>query len=263
MEEQDKIKMSWHKWFVSEAKLFKEVLTNEQMGKLFFAVMETLETGEELEVSEDIKITYKMYLSKIISARKAYENTCKKRAESGQKGGLAKAKNQRKRKEQQSNDDAEQNKTSPFTFPTKTEFKSMAKSLMKDQDQYCLSLEYDDFELTQLYENIKQTEKWFKFPVVSKTMLKTICYAFLADIFNRRTENIYVTYYQNYLQALYEWETERQKLAENDPNYDIDTEYLFDGFDCDIFSFDDILECTDYPENCKDAKTAVRNYFEN
>ena len=260
--EQKGIQMSWHKWFVSDAESFKE-LTNEQMGKMFFAVMETVKTGEKVEVSDDIKLVYAIYIQKVFAAQVAYKNKCNKNAKSGQKGGLAKAENQRKRKEEQQNSEEEQAETTDekntFKFPSKTEFKNMAKHLVKTQESkfYYLPLTFDNYEITELYEEISERQEWKNLKIVSKTMLKNICYVFLADLEEGSNK------YCRFLSAFYAYESRyKELLAKLNPDF---VENYFDS-DFSSFGIDDIdcvLESILKKDNTfsKDLNITLEKYF--
>ena len=260
MSEQKGIQMSWHKWFVSDAESFKE-LNNEQMGKMFFAVMETVKTGEKVEVSEDIKLVYAIYIQKVFAAQVAYKNKCNKNAKSGQKGGLAKAENQRKRKEEQQNSEEKQaettDKNNTFKFPSKTEFKNMAKHLVKTQEMYCLPLTFDDYEITELYEEISERQEWKSLKIASKTMLKNICYVFLADLEENSNK------YCFFLRALYGYETRyKELLAKLDPET-VEAYFDNDFSNFDIETIDDILACIIEKDNTLSKKIdiAFEKYF--
>lgn len=137
-EKKERGKLFWHKWTVEDAKIFREVLTNEQMGELFFAIMETVDTGNLTTVSKEIEMAYKMYCSKVEGARTAYRNKCDKLAENASLGGKAKAKNR---------EGAE--KDTGFKPPTKTDFRNMAKHICRVYE-----LNYDNYEIDNLYERL-------------------------------------------------------------------------------------------------------------
>ena len=92
MDEQNKT-LSWFKWQIRDIKSYREVFTNEQMGELFFAVMETAESGEKVNVSAAIRLAYLQMCNDIEVARAAYIKKCEQNAKNGAKGGRAKAEN--------------------------------------------------------------------------------------------------------------------------------------------------------------------------
>lgn len=118
-EEKSKYNLSWYKWPVDQVKGFKESLNNEQMGELFFAVMETVETGNKVEVSAELKVVYSMCCVDVERTRTAYKNKCENLAKNGSKGGKAKAN--------------AKNETS-FQPPTKAEFKEMMKHISHEKN---------------------------------------------------------------------------------------------------------------------------------
>ncbi len=130
MSEENKATMPWFKWHVKDVINYREVFTTEQIGELFLAAMKTVETGERIEVSSEIKFAYLQLCTDISEARTAYLKKCETNAKNGAKGGKTKAENAK-------------TKENGFKPPTKTEFKTMAKSLANSECICCDSYDFD------------------------------------------------------------------------------------------------------------------------
>lgn len=89
----EKGKLSWFKWFVSDAEVCSNTLSDEQMGRLFYAVMRYVDTGEKEDMPNAMQFPYSMFCGKVDSSRIAYKDKCEKLAENGSKGGKKKAEN--------------------------------------------------------------------------------------------------------------------------------------------------------------------------
>ena len=126
---------------VDDAEVLKENLTTEQIGELFVAVMDYLQTGTVVEVSQAVKYPYADYRKKVDRACSSYDEIVAKRAESGRKGGTAKA---AKAKEPQI--------THKFEPPTLTQFKNAAKKLSDNGH----SFDYDDYDVETFYDELKE-----------------------------------------------------------------------------------------------------------
>lgn len=150
-EEKSKYNLSWYKWPVDQVKGFKESLNNEQMGELFFAVMETVETGNKVEVSAELKVVYSMFCVDVERTRTAYKNKCENLAKNGSKGGKAKAKNKTNAK----------NETS-FKPPSKAEFKEMMKRISHETKST-----YDDNLAEKSYNQLRDNGWKLKTEVIS------------------------------------------------------------------------------------------------
>lgn len=92
----EKGKLSWFKWFVSDAEVCSNTLSDEQMGQLFYAVMRYVDIGEKEDVPKALQFPYSMFCGKVDSSRIAYKDKCEKLAENGSKGGKKKAENAKK-----------------------------------------------------------------------------------------------------------------------------------------------------------------------
>lgn len=92
--------LHYFQWEVSDAKalqkmLHAEKITLAQIGELFLAVMDYVDKVE-VEVSPELLFIYTTFTTRIDSKREARVKIGASRAENGQKGGLAKAKNAKK-----------------------------------------------------------------------------------------------------------------------------------------------------------------------
>lgn len=138
-------KLSYFKWMIDDAEVLKENLTTEQIGELFIAVMDYLQTGTITEVSKDVRYPFADYRKKVDRAVANYDETCAKRAESGKKGGISKAKNAAKAS------DLIPAQTTKFTPPTFKQFKTAAEHFVKNEeidhiDEYALEKLYSDLD---------------------------------------------------------------------------------------------------------------------
>lgn len=119
---------AYHKWFMDAEKIYRQLFTAEQMGRLHFAVMKYVETGEREEVDSDIRFAYMDQCMKSDVAHAAYKEISAMRAENGSYGGKAKARN----KQRNAADPGEkQTKEKPYSM-TKTDFMDVFKKLKHD-----------------------------------------------------------------------------------------------------------------------------------
>jgi len=67
-------------------------LSDEEAGQLFKAIKAHHE-GEEITLSPLVRVAFSSFKNQFVRDEKKYQETCKRRAEAGSKGGLAKASN--------------------------------------------------------------------------------------------------------------------------------------------------------------------------
>lgn len=144
-------KLVYFKWMVEDAKVLKENLSTEQIGELFVAVMDYLQTGTVKEVSKDIRFPYADYRNKVDRACASYEETCAKRAESGKKGGTAKAKNTAKAT---GSAPAQEKKFKP---PTLSQFKNAVKKLVDTNELPC-DEKIPDYKIEDFYDQLSEKD---------------------------------------------------------------------------------------------------------
>lgn len=142
-------KLVYFKWMVEDAKVLKENLTTEQIGELFVAVMDYLQTGTVVEVSKEIRFPYADYRNKVDRACASYDETCSKRAESGKKGGKAKAKNAA-RAAGEAPDQAKK-----FKPPTLSQFKNAVKKLV-DTDELPCDERIPEYSIEEFYDYLAE-----------------------------------------------------------------------------------------------------------
>lgn len=107
------------------------------------AVMDYLQTGTVVEVSQAVKYPYADYRKKVDRACTSYDEIVAKRAESGRKGGTAKA---AKTKEAQA--------TSKFKPPTLSQFKNAVKALSDSEE---IDSDYFDIhDVESFYDELKE-----------------------------------------------------------------------------------------------------------
>ena len=126
---------------VDDAEVLKENLTTEQIGELFVAVMDYLQTGTVVEVSQAVKYPYADYRKKVDRACTSYDEIVAKRAESGRKGGTAKA---AKVKEAQA--------TPKFKPPTLSQFKNAIYRFIENGEFDNV----DDYDIETFYDELKE-----------------------------------------------------------------------------------------------------------
>lgn len=134
---------------VEDAKVLKENLTTEQIGELFVAVMDYLRTGTVEEVSKEIRFPYADYRNKVDRACASYDATCSKRAESGKKGGKAKAKNAAKAA------GPTPDQAKKFKPPTLSQFKNAVKKLIESGDMLC-DEKIPDYKIEDFYDHLSE-----------------------------------------------------------------------------------------------------------
>lgn len=78
-------KLTYFRWYVDEAETMKELLSREQIGELFNAVMDYLRDRTVAEVSLPLRYVYADYRKKIDRAQEAYDRRCAANAENGAK----------------------------------------------------------------------------------------------------------------------------------------------------------------------------------
>lgn len=139
----------YFKWMVEDAKVLKENLTTEQIGELFVAVMDYLQTGTVVEVSKEIRFPYADYRNKVDRACASYDETCSKRAESGKKGGKAKAKNAAKAA------GAAPDQAKKFKPPTLSQFKNAVKKLV-DSDELPCDEKIPEYSIEEFYDHLAE-----------------------------------------------------------------------------------------------------------
>jgi len=67
-------------------------LSDEEAGQLFKAI-KAHHDGEEIPLSPLVRVAFSSFKNQFVRDEKKYQETCKRRAEAGSKGGLAKASN--------------------------------------------------------------------------------------------------------------------------------------------------------------------------
>lgn len=154
---------------VDDAEVLKENLTTEQIGELFVAVMDYLQTGTVVEVSQAVKYPYADYRKKVDRACTSYDEIVAKRAESGRKGGTAKA---AKAKESQS--------TPKFKPPTLSQFKNAVKALSDSEE---IDSDYFDIHDVESFYDELGEDNWHigSMPILTrrdweKAIVAKFCY---------------------------------------------------------------------------------------
>ena len=168
-------KLVYFKWMVEDAKVLKENLTTELIGELFVAVMDYLQTGTVVEVSKEIRFPYADYRNKVDRACASYDETCSKRAESGRKGGTAKARNTANT----AGVDSQQAKK--FKPPTLKQFKNAVEKIADDNDW-----DYpNDYDIEAFYDHLNENRWLFEgMPIQSRKDWEAIISERFSDLDN-------------------------------------------------------------------------------
>lgn len=143
MEEKEK-NLSYFKWEVADVDIMRSLYSKEQIGEIFLAVMETVKTGERVELSDKfLSFPYLTFCKKVENARNKYIDTCEKRAIAGAKGGKAKAEKSRNATDE----------GIKFKPPTKTDFKNATKYIY---NRYFDGEKFDVYSIEKLYNSYQQ-----------------------------------------------------------------------------------------------------------
>ncbi len=208
--EQDKV-LPWLKWFTKDAKNYREVFNNEQMGELFFAAMKTVENNEKVEVSSEIKFAYLQLCTTIDEARTAYFKKCETNARNGAKGGKAKAAKAEVKKDE-------------FKPPSKTDFKNIAKHICKE---YSIE-DCDQYTINNMFEELTKNNWCFdEIPIASKAILECIVFCYLTKekiTFDLLRESLIcghgkeftdIDFFTEELLGFYDWDKKHFYIAKN------------------------------------------------
>jgi len=128
--------------FTSDYIAIAEILefAPDRFGQLILALMYYTADGTEPEnLPDDLKMMFSIYRRKIDAAREKYENVCTVRAESGSKGGKAKAENGKERA------------AAKFNPPTKTQFQEAINHFIASGD---LPEELDAYEVDSFFDKL-------------------------------------------------------------------------------------------------------------
>ena len=197
-------KLSYFKWMSDDAEVLKENMTAEQIGELFVAVMDYLQTGTVKEVSTDIRFAYADYRKKVDRACVSYDETCAKRAESGKKGGKAKAKNAAKAA------GPTPDQAKKFKPPTLSQFKNAVKEVV---DQNCFD-DVNSYDIEAFFDSLNE-QAWNLegMAIQSRKDWESIIYARFHDALSNYHDGLYISYYEifcylisAYPQLHYRWE---------------------------------------------------------
>lgn len=77
----------FYKWYCEDSDSYKNILTPDQMGRLFWAIMDFVKTEEKQTFNDDpvLNALYQMQIIKVDGARKAYSKKVEKLTENGKK----------------------------------------------------------------------------------------------------------------------------------------------------------------------------------
>ena len=134
-------KLTYFQWYIDKARVYMDLLTDDQLGELFRAVMNYADTGERTEVSAGIQFPYRECLLSVDRSKAAYTARVEKNRENGAKGGRAKAAKAK----------GDQKPKAKKYSPTKTEFMNAVKHL-RDRDE----IDTDDHVALLFYDELKE-----------------------------------------------------------------------------------------------------------
>lgn len=104
MSDDERDRLVYHKFYLDRVKIFKETLTPEQMGRLFYAIFDYLDTGTPApaeEIGADLAIIYRLECAGVDRAQAKHHKVALEREKAGRRGGQAKAKYTAKAQEAQ------------------------------------------------------------------------------------------------------------------------------------------------------------------
>lgn len=166
-------KLTYFKWMADDAEVLKENMTTEQIGQLFIAVMDYLQTRTAVEVSKDIRFAYADYRKKVDRACASYDETCAKRAENGKKGGKAKAENAAKAA------GPAPDQAKKFKPPTLKQFKNAVEKITDKNGWDCP----DDYGIEAFYDYLSEHQWQFEgMPIQSRSDWEAIIMAKFHDL---------------------------------------------------------------------------------
>lgn len=217
--EQEKT-LPWFKWFTKDARNYREVFSNEQMGELFFAAMITVENNEKVEVSNEIRFAYLQLCTAIDEARAAYLKKCEINRNNRNKGGKAKTAKAEVKKDE-------------FKPPTKTDFRNMAKHICKKYNiENC-----DQYTIDNILEKLAKNNWCFdKIPITSKAIIECVVFCYLTEekvafdllrealICGYENQFTNIDFFVDELLSFYDWDKKSFYIAEN--NYVKTSEFV-------------------------------------
>lgn len=156
--ENDNNFLYYHKWTVEDYELYKSSFSNEQMGELFFAVMQSVKTGEKIDIEDKtLSFAYNVQYNNLIKSQSKYMKKCETNRQNGSKGGKKKAENAKKRKEAEATKEQEAKPESEtYKLPKKTVFKDMVKRIAHDEghNYFDRNLFCSDEFITGLFDSL-------------------------------------------------------------------------------------------------------------
>lgn len=156
--ENDNNFLYYHKWTVEDYELYKSSFSNEQMGELFFTVMQSVKTGEKINIDNPtLSFAYNVQYNNLIKSQSKYMKKCETNRQNGSKGGKKKAENAKKRKEDEATKEQEaKTESETYKLPKKTVLKDMVKRIAHNEGHYYFlrNLFYSDEFITILFDSL-------------------------------------------------------------------------------------------------------------
>lgn len=122
--------LTYFRWYFDKAKIYEDLLTDEQLGRLFRATMVYARDGTETEVASDILFPYRECKLAVDHSRGAYEKKSAVNKKNGAKGGRTKAANSNKANTQKDGQ-PQKEAGNPKGF-TKSEYKAAVAHLRRN-----------------------------------------------------------------------------------------------------------------------------------
>lgn len=149
----------FYKWYCEDSDSYKNILTPDQMGRLFWAIMDFVKTEEKQTFNDDpvLNALYQMQIIKVDGARKAYSKKVEKLTENGKKGGEQKAINKAAEAEKGAKPEAKETEEKAITPAFKPSSNNL-KNLKDHLKQFC-DIEFTDYEFDKFLSEL-QSNGW-------------------------------------------------------------------------------------------------------
>ena len=153
-------KFAYYKLEFTDLDVIRESLTPEQGMALICAIVDYAKDGTIAEVPPEAKIFFSLLRKKQDQAKNKYDELCAKRAESGKKGGKAKAKNAAKA------EGPTPDQATKFKPPTLSQFKNAVKKIADEYDWD----RPNDYDMEAFYDHLNESHWLFKgMPIQSRS----------------------------------------------------------------------------------------------
>ncbi len=224
------MQLTYFPFYADTAERYRKLLSDEQMGRLFFSAMDYLKTGEPEEVSDDIRWPYYELTEKIDAAQRAYEKKCEKLRVNGKKGATAKANKATQLAVAPSTDStaAEKQQVVRFVPPTKKQFLEMSYTVV-DAEKGKSDTEIEA-EVAAFYCQLRDSGwQFFDIPITCSETLKDLLYErfILAPDWVKDRDEYKLLHYQAFL-AVFRAAGGDGNRDDDDARYEVETRLVDD-----------------------------------